>query len=287
MSTQWHDNSNPATSTADTVLAFCANGKERGRLTQSIGPLEFERSREVIGQHLPVSPAVMYDIGGGPGAYSCWLAGLGYAVHLLDLTPLHVEQAKDNAARSGVALASARVGDALRLPYESDSADAVILHGPLYHLTERDDRLAVLAEAARVLRPGGTLLAFAISHTASTIVGLLREWVWDADYRSMCVAELRTGRHDRPGNWPGLFPDGFFHSPAQLGEELQAAGFLHECTRGIQGPAWMALNFAEDWKDAKRREALLEIARAAEAVPALSPHMVAIARKAAQTAPAK
>ncbi len=62
------------------------------------------------------------------------------------------------------------------------SVDAVLLHGPLYHLTDRADRIVALLEARRVLRPGGVLLAVAITSHASTIVGLVRGWVWDHDY---------------------------------------------------------------------------------------------------------
>jgi len=265
--------------TTENIQAFYADGREQGRLASGIGPLEFARSREIIARHLPPASAVVYDIGGGPGAYSFWLAGLGYQVHLLDLSLLHIRQAQERDHTGTVRLAGIHVGDARMLPFDDESADAVILHGPLYHLTNLTDRLLALSEARRVLRPGGVLLAFAISSAASTIVGLLREWVWDADYRRMCVEELTTGLHDRPSNWPGLLMDGFFHSPAQLRKEIEAAGFDHEKTLGIQGPAWMPPNFAEDWKNDDRRRAMLEIAKAAETEPSLSPHMMAVGRK--------
>ena len=37
------------------------------------------------------------------------------------------------------------------------AADAVLVMGPLYHLPSRDDRIATLHEAMRVLAPGGLL----------------------------------------------------------------------------------------------------------------------------------
>lgn len=60
-------------------------GREQGRLTEAFGRLEFERTKEIILRHLPPPPAVVADIGGGPGRYSLWLAGLGYHVVHRDL----------------------------------------------------------------------------------------------------------------------------------------------------------------------------------------------------------
>jgi hypothetical protein len=61
-----------------------------------------------------------------------------------------------------------------RLPRERASADAVLLLGPFYHLTERYGRRLALWEARRAVRPGDTVLAAAISRFASTLDGLAR-----------------------------------------------------------------------------------------------------------------
>src|SRR5918994_65755 len=50
-------------------------------------------------------------------------------------------------------------GVARQLSADDASFDAVLLFGPLYHLTDRADRRAALAEARRVLQPGGRLFA--------------------------------------------------------------------------------------------------------------------------------
>jgi len=52
----------------------------------------------------------------------------------------------------------------------------VLLFGPLYHLTERADRLRALAEAGRVARPGGPIFVATISRFASLLDGLLPIW---------------------------------------------------------------------------------------------------------------
>lgn len=52
------------------------------------------------------------------------------------------------------------------------SADAVLLLGPLYHLTERADRLRALGEAGRVVRPGQPVFVAAISRFTSLLDSL-------------------------------------------------------------------------------------------------------------------
>src|SRR5258705_12570098 len=150
------------------IQKYYQRGEEAGRLDHGAGRLEQARTRELIQRYLPAAPAVIYDVGGGSGVYAVWLAALGYEVHLLDAAPLHVEQARQaSRAQPAHPLASAETGDARRLPWPDASADGVLLLGPLYHLTEREDRLNAQREAGRVLRPGGVLLAAGISRLAS------------------------------------------------------------------------------------------------------------------------
>ena len=75
------------------VLDYYGRGKERGRLEAGYGPLERERTREILSRVLPRPPATVADVGAGAGVHALWLAPSGYSRHLRDPVPLHVEQA--------------------------------------------------------------------------------------------------------------------------------------------------------------------------------------------------
>jgi SAM-dependent methyltransferase len=267
----------------DEVIRYYDGGREAGRLSTGIGPLELARTQELIERFFPAPPAVVLDVGGGPGVYACWLARLGYEVHLVDAMPLHVEQArKASQAQPAQPLASLHVGDARHLNYPDESADAVLLHGPMYHLTERPERLATLREAVRVLRPQGVLLAFGISCYASMLVGLVNWRIEDAGYVRMIERELEDGQHRPSPEWPGLFTTSYFHRPGELDAELAEAGLAHECTLSVQGPGWLVPDFEEKWANVDQREALLHIVRLLERDPfaqAMTPHLMAVGRK--------
>lgn len=155
------------------LRAYYERGRERDRLSDPQGDLEFTRTKEILLRALPPAPAVVADIGGGPGRYALWLAGLGYQVEHRDLMPLHVSQLAADAV--GVPGIRTAVGDARELDLPDGSVDAVLFLGPLYHLTQQSERVRALREAARVVRPGGLVFAVAISRWAARIDGMLRE----------------------------------------------------------------------------------------------------------------
>jgi ubiquinone/menaquinone biosynthesis C-methylase UbiE len=167
------------------IQAHYLQGAESERLSNEWGELERIRTQAILARHLPPRPAVILDVGGAAGAYAFPLAKQGYEVHLIDPVELHLEQARSYAKASGVTLASIAQGDARHLDFPANRADAVLLLGPLYHLTERPDRLQALLEARRVLRPRGILFAASISRFASLIDGLSRGFFQDAEFREI------------------------------------------------------------------------------------------------------
>ncbi len=124
-----------ANNSADAIVRHYNRADEASRLSAGWFQLEQERTRELILRHIQPAPARVLDVGGGAGAYACWLAMRGYEVHLIDPVPRHIAQARAaSAKRSQHPLASSEVGDARKLPQLNGSADAVLLLGPIYHL---------------------------------------------------------------------------------------------------------------------------------------------------------
>jgi ubiquinone/menaquinone biosynthesis C-methylase UbiE len=265
------------------VAAHYRHDVEQDRL-DTWGRLEALRTRELIDRFLPPPPAVVLDIGGANGAYALPLARAGHAVHLVDAFAPHVETAAAASAEQRDApLASAVVGDARALPFADESADAALLLGPLYHLPETSDRAVALGEARRVLRPGGILLAAAISRFASTHDGIRAGWVADPTFDAMVAGALADGVHRNPDpeGRPEWFTLAYFHRPDELGEELAAACFDDIQLLAIEGPgSFQELGTKLD--DADVREAILTAIRRVETEPSLlgaSAHLLAVGRR--------
>lgn len=265
------------------IAEHYASGYEAERLHVGEGQLDRERSRELLKRFLPPSPATILDVGGGPGGHACWLAVQGYAVHLIDITPLHVQLAKEASRRQPEApLASANVGDARALSWDAGTVDAVLLFGPLYHLTDRTDRMTALQEAYRVLKPDGVLLAAGISRFASTFDGLRRGFLKDPRFAEIVYQDLQNGQHKNPTGKPEYFMETFFHHPDELRNEVAEAGFSITGVYGVEGPCWLLPDFDAWWNNEEYRERLLRIARSLETeagMLGISAHLIAVAKK--------
>jgi SAM-dependent methyltransferase len=88
------------------------------------------------------------DIGGGTGNYALALKREGWE-------PVVVDRSAEMLARAAAKGLETIEADAQHLPFEDDSFDAATMISMLHHV---DDRSAALAEARRVLRPGGRLV---------------------------------------------------------------------------------------------------------------------------------
>jgi 2-polyprenyl-3-methyl-5-hydroxy-6-metoxy-1,4-benzoquinol methylase len=258
------------------ILSHYGEGVEQPRLLGGTSRLEFTRTQLILQRFLPRPPAQILDVGGGPGAYAHWLTNQGYTVHLVDAVPLHVEQAR--AAANGYTV---ELGDARSLHESDASADAVLLLGPLYHLTERADRLRALVEAGRVLRPGGHIFVATISRFASLLDGLREYRLEDPAFMQIVERDLREGQHRNPAARPGWFTTAYFHHPDELVREVRDAGLILTDLLAVEGPGWLLPDFDARWRDDRRRQEVLNAIARIEREPSMlgvSAHLLAVAR---------
>lgn len=232
--------------------------------------LEGIRTRELITTCLTGDPLDVLDVGGAAGAYAGWLAGLGHRVHLVDPVPRHV------AAASRLPGVTAELGDARALSAADTSYDLVLAMGPLYHLADREDRVRVLREAARVARPGAHVVASAIGryHVVSEFV---LKGDFDERYQRILAHLVATGENvDDLG-----FPLRHCHTWDEFRDEAVAAGLEEVEVYGIEGPVGYGLDLVPP----ERAEAALAQAVAAarllqtdRRVVDQSPHLLAVGR---------
>ncbi len=264
------------------VLEHYETVNEATRLAEDAGPIEFERTKRIVARHLPPPPAVVLDVGGAAGAYSCWLASHGYETHLVDPVAKHVSEAERASASFERPIASATVGEARALPWPDGSVDAVLLLGPLYHITDRSGRVDALREAARVLRRSGWLFAAAISRFASLLDGMRREILGQETFAAMVERDLAKGQHRNETSRPEYFTTAYLHRPEELSAELCDASLRHEATYGLEGPAWLLADLDARCADPVRRAQLVDAIEKIEREPSLlgvSAHLLAVARK--------
>jgi len=128
---------------------------------------EIERA---LAHHLPLGARRLLDIGTGTGRLLEVLAPKVEQAIGIDQSREMLALARANLARAGIDNADIRQGDMYALPFEADSFDVVTIHHVLHYA---DDPSAALSEAARVVKPGGTVLV--VDFSPHDLVELKRE----------------------------------------------------------------------------------------------------------------
>ena len=253
---------------------------ESQRINDGFNALELVRTREIIERHLPRGRLRVLDVGGGAGVHARWLAEAGHTVEIIDPMPRHVAAAQALAAE-GLAV-TARLGDARVLSHADADFDVVLLLGPLYHLTLRDDRVLAWHEALRVVKPGGLIAGAGISRFASLFSGLAHGMLFDARFRGIVERDLQDGQHRNPDRTPEWFTTAYFHHPDELGAEAVEAGAEIIEFAGVEGLACWLPQLEDKWRDAAARETIVDSARLVESEPSLlglSAHFLLLARR--------
>ncbi|THV24308.1 class I SAM-dependent methyltransferase [Glycomyces paridis] len=246
------------------IEAYYERGDERERLTRNArGRLEFARMQDLLRRVLPGEGLKILDVGGATGIHSAWMAADGHDVTLVDPVPGQVAVA---ATLPGV---EALVGDARDLPFEDDAFDAVLLMGPLYHLTERAQRVQALAEARRCARPGGLVAAVTINRTAGWGDYLLFKAGGD-DKGISAEASLRVVREGVLRFYDqNLFTTAHLAHPGDVAAEFADAGMAAPDQYAVQGFPGLIPELEKLIDHAEVRDHLMEGLRLIETEPSL------------------
>lgn len=152
----------------------------------------------LLQETLPAPPARVLDVGCGTGSVAVLLAGLGFTVQGIDLSPRMLERAAAKARRLGVQVALLE-GDASD-PQVAGPFDVVLSRHVLWALP---DVPAVLRRWTSLLGPGGRLvLVEGCWHTGA---GLLAEHLLPLVRSTTSAAEVR--RLPDPALWGGPVDD--------------------------------------------------------------------------------
>lgn len=260
---------------------FYNKASEETRLNKGMGIFEFERIKILIDKYLPSKSAKIIDVGGGTGKYAEWLSRKGHSVFLVDPVPKHIHQATVRANKLKNKF-SVSLGEARALSFSGNFADVVILHGPLYHLQNKNDREKAIKEAIRVSKSGGIILGFSINYTASTLVGLMQGLIHKKTFFEMCKEELTTGIHSPPNDFPWLLAEAYYHKPGELKEEFQGQELMHLNTYAVEGIAWLDKNYFTSMSNEKSKKTLMDLIGVTENdsnLLAFSPHLMIASKK--------
>lgn len=178
----------------------------------------------------PSPRRTLLDLAGGSGDITFgWLAAGGGPAILSDINSRMLEVARSRAAHRGLARGlSFLVADAENLPLPDRACDRVAIAFGLRNCTDKE---RVLAEARRVLRPGGRFLCLEFSRLAVTALKPLYDF-WSL--RALPVL----------GRWVANDAEAYrylaesirvFPSPQQLAAMMRTAGLERVSWRDLSG----------------------------------------------------
>ena len=161
--------------------------------------------------------------------------------------------------------------------------------GPLYHITDYEERIRAIRESFRLLKKGGVLFSAALTPYSVLLDKLTvyspngGSYLENPDFLAMVERELKDGTHINPNKevYAGL-GSSHLHTAKALKAELKVGGFSDSVVHGTMGGAWLANNIDELWKNEKSRNILMTTVRLLDThdeIIGLSCHLLAVSKR--------
>ena len=178
----------------------------------------FERlAARVLELAAPDEHETVVDLGAGTGLLSIPAASLAANVVAVDYSQPMLDRLAERARREGLETLTCLRADLREVPLEDASADVIVSSYAFHHLVDDGKELA-LAEARRILRPGGRLVVcdmmFGLSLRASDrrilagmLVAVARKGPAGLVRIARNAGRIATGRWEHPATperWRGL-----------------------------------------------------------------------------------
>ncbi len=190
------------------------------RLNTPYSIIEFYTTLHLIEKYLPKAGKIC-DIGAGPGRYAIELLRRGYEVTLFELSEEELKFAQRQIEAQNLQGATYICDDARHLAkLTSESYDAILLMGPMYHVPDDMERMQILKDVYRILKKGGTAIIAYINNWGVLKAGVTE---FSESYREMeGMYNLLEPKKFVPGE---SFTHVYFTTPPVALEEVENAGF--------------------------------------------------------------
>ena len=189
------------------ISVYYQSNQEENR--SSIQQLEFVITEKILDHSIKPNSEIL-EIGAGAGHYTSFLAEKNHQLTVIELVPeLNLKNQSHLITKKLDHLVQFLTGDAREISGQlHQQFDCILVMGPLYHLTEVDDRRDLMKNLTRCLKVGGLMMTTHLSRVGLIGYMLTRFPTWGIDSPHEAAEILTQGylpKHPRNGQFRGYF----------------------------------------------------------------------------------
>lgn len=178
--------------------------------------------------------AKILDIACGTGNYAEILLKKGYVLGLNDLSEKNIKLTRKKIKNNANVL-HVSVSDALNADiWQKEKWDAVLILGPLYHLTKKNNRLKILEMAKKNVKKNGYIYSAFMSRTAAMLYGLKNN-PQGIEEKQGVFSLWETGTDKNFVEGTEWFTHAYFSFPEEINPLISEAGLKPLHLIGIEG----------------------------------------------------